>query len=281
MNLMFILQAPLGSRTPGKCRQVSIVERITGESNTHGNNPGMHSAPTQKCRVRLPRRPDVQPVAALVFFLTAILFGVQPVLANPTNGGLIGEVQTMKGFLVPTGTVVAFAGETAPPGWMLCHGQPLNREKYKPLFDVVGTLHGAPDDQHFNLPDYRGRFLRGVAEKSELDPDKDGRTEMAKSGAVGNRVGSVQPHELFEHNHAEKTGPAGRHSHPIPVNKNSEIAAGKNLGLGNSAGFRGDVIVAHHGLSTTEKEDHDHPIPPSGGKETRPVNAYVNWIIKL
>ena len=57
------------------------------------------------------------------------------------------------------GEVVAFAGPDAPnPGWLLCDGDSLLRDDYPDLFNVIGTLYGAVDSTHFNLPDLRAKF---------------------------------------------------------------------------------------------------------------------------
>jgi microcystin-dependent protein len=58
----------------------------------------------------------------------------------------------------PVGTIVAFAGRTAPEGWLLCDGSPIDRTEYAALFDVIGDIYGSGDETStFNLPDLRGR----------------------------------------------------------------------------------------------------------------------------
>jgi microcystin-dependent protein len=60
------------------------------------------------------------------------------------------------------GEVKAFAGLTAPQGYLICDGSAVSRSQYANLFDVIGTSHGQGDGSTtFNLPDYRGQFLRG------------------------------------------------------------------------------------------------------------------------
>lgn len=54
-------------------------------------------------------------------------------------------------------------GPTAPTGWMLCQGQSLLRSQYPRLFAVIGTVYGAADSTHFNVPDMNGRVLVGRA----------------------------------------------------------------------------------------------------------------------
>lgn len=64
--------------------------------------------------------------------------------------------------VVPTGTVIAYAGEIPPTGWLLCNGSAISRSANPALFLAIGTSHGIGDGSTtFNLPDYRGTFLRG------------------------------------------------------------------------------------------------------------------------
>jgi len=61
-----------------------------------------------------------------------------------------------------TGEVKMFAGSSAPEGYFLCQGQAVSRTTYANLFAILGTTYGSGDGSTtFNLPDYRGSFLRG------------------------------------------------------------------------------------------------------------------------
>lgn len=54
--------------------------------------------------------------------------------------------------------------------WFLCDGQAISRTTYATLFSIIGTNFGAGDGSTtFNLPDYRGKFLRGLGGNSEAD----------------------------------------------------------------------------------------------------------------
>lgn len=54
--------------------------------------------------------------------------------------------------------------------WLLCNGQAVSRETYADLFTLIGTNFGAGDGSTtFNLPDYRGKFLRGLGGDSAAD----------------------------------------------------------------------------------------------------------------
>lgn len=51
--------------------------------------------------------------------------------------------------------------------WFLCNGQAISRTQYPILFSIIGTNFGAGNGTTtFNLPDYRGKFLRGLGGNS-------------------------------------------------------------------------------------------------------------------
>ena len=95
--------------------------------------------------------------------------------ANIANGQitvakLANEVAQL---LVPAGAVSAFAGTnltTPPTGWFFCDGSAVSRTTYAALFAAIGTAYGAGDGSTtFHLPDYRGMFLRGIANIPDLN----------------------------------------------------------------------------------------------------------------
>jgi len=54
--------------------------------------------------------------------------------------------------------------------WLICDGQAVSRTTYADLFSLIGTNFGAGDGQTtFNVPDYRGKFLRGLGGDSAVD----------------------------------------------------------------------------------------------------------------
>ncbi len=68
-----------------------------------------------------------------------------------------GERLTQAGFLQ------AYAGSSAPSGWLLCYGQAVSRTTYATLFAVIGTTYGVGDGTTtFNVPDLRGRIPVGL-----------------------------------------------------------------------------------------------------------------------
>lgn len=161
----------------------------------------------------------------------------------------------------PVGTILPFTGSVVPQGFLLCDGSAVSRVLYSRLFSVIGTSHGSGDGSTtFNIPDYRGRFLRGVDGTAGRDADKASRSAMNTGGSTGNSIGSVQNDEFGSHRHVESYypnmfAPAGRWgTSDTGITSTSYTANG-------SSGTAGNLSSA------------------SGGSETRPKNAYVNYII--
>ncbi len=102
----------------------------------------------------------------------------------------------------PPGTVVAYAGPVVPSGWLFCDGSAVSRTTYAALYAAIGTSSGSGDGATtFNLPDYRGRFLRGVDADAGVDLDVTNRTYQANGGNVNGAVGSAQQGQFANHVH--------------------------------------------------------------------------------
>lgn len=171
--------------------------------------------------------------------------------------------------IFPVGMVVAYAASTPPPGWLICDGAAVSRTQYAGLFAVIGVTHGAGDLVNtFNVPDYRGRFLRGVDRGAARDPDRGARTAMNTGGNAGDNIGSVQGGQFTSHNHGVNDP---GHAHTAPTS------------TGTSGGY--EVALTAYGYdyvggAPTSPSTTGISIQANGGNETRPVNANVNFIIK-
>lgn len=76
-----------------------------------------------------------------------------------------GEVYDIEAYKnpIPTGSVIPFAGETAPEGFLLCNGQEVSRVTYARLFSVIGEKWGAGDGvTTFKVPNLVDRFIEGT-----------------------------------------------------------------------------------------------------------------------
>ncbi|MDH4444898.1 MAG: tail fiber protein, partial [Akkermansiaceae bacterium] len=178
---------------------------------------------------------------------------------NITTGSvpLAALVAAVQQALCPAGTVVAYMGTTAPTtgGWLLCDGSLKVRADYPALFAVLGTKCGYLTSNDFYLPDFRGRFLRGWDSAIGRDPDRASRNAMAAGGNTGDAIGSIQGDAFKNHTHAFSD---------TYTNFSQTSASG---GAGNT-GATGTLVQ-------------DDTTLYAGGSETRPMNAYVNYIIKF
>ncbi len=163
-----------------------------------------------------------------------------------TTVGSLGQTE----WSVPIGTIIPFAGDTSnvPVGFLLCDGSSLDTATYSELFAAIDTAWGASGG-NFNIPDLRGRFLRGVDLGAGNDPDASSRIALNTGGNTGDNVGSAQDHELESHTHdfSRTTGAGGSLTATIYDNIYSNVST--------------------------------QQVTSSGGNETRPINANVNYII--
>jgi len=177
---------------------------------------------------------------------------------------------------IPAGTVVAFAGRVSaiPRGWLLCDGREVSRAEYLSLFYAIGAAHGDGDGSTtFNLPDYRGYFLRGVDHGTGRDPDYTSR--QSRGQLPPDQVGSIQSDATrIPANIQVEQG--GAHSHQYTYTKNHHHNGrrvdrfddgGDGLYEQTVTGETSGTVVHTHRLIGSDRE-------------TRPKNSYVNWIIK-
>lgn len=83
-----------------------------------------------------------------------------------------GNLYDIEAFIspIPAGTVLPFAGDTEPEGFLFPEGQEVLRNAYPNLFAVIGTKYGEGDGATtFNLPDYREMVLVGAGLNAKLD----------------------------------------------------------------------------------------------------------------
>lgn len=196
---------------------------------------------------------------------------------NPTDVATVSQLAGSGG-AVPTGTVVDFAGPTAPSGWLVCGGQSLSRTTYADLFAVIGTTYGAADGASFSLPDLRGRVSAG--------------RDFAVSGSLANRLttpdsqalganGGAQTVQLTEaqmpaHTHSGTADSAGNHSHTISVGTERLVQLSPN----------GAVVASASPGTTSSNGLHSHNVTVGSAGSNQAHNnvqptIVLNKIIKV
>jgi microcystin-dependent protein len=204
----------------------------------------------------------------------------------------------------PVGAVTAYAGATAPGGYLECNGQAVSRTTYADLFTAIGTTYGSGDNSTtFNVPDMRDEFIRG---KSDSRP-----------------VGNKQAASFASHTHATSdpghthgaSSSQNAHSHGLNVNAHShgvndpshrhDAVVGIGVSGSGLAGGSGILLEYQTKFATTGisiqsagniggSTDSQTPgigvsvagaatglsIGAAGGDETRPQNIAQIYIIK-
>jgi microcystin-dependent protein len=163
---------------------------------------------------------------------------------------------------IPSGTIVPFGGTNIPTGWLLCDGTLYVVTQYPNLYAAIGINYGGILGANFNVPDLRGRFLRGVDGTAGNDPDNATRTTSNTGGNTGDNVGSLQ-NDAFQ-GHYHKSGGDANHRY-TPYATTWDAGAGA-VDLGNFFTLQ----PVSDGTNGT----------PRTTSETRPKNVYVNYIIK-
>lgn len=250
-------------------------------------------------------------------------------ITNATISASKLDVSTSQS-LIPTGTILPFAGTIAPAGFFLCDGSAVSRATYAGLFLVINTNFGAPDVTSFNVPDLRGQFLRGMMPILQAN---------CTGSAAGNSVTTTATHPFNRTGMRVKVSGtlttglvAGTTYYIIRVNPTSlAFAATQADAIGNTritiSGAAGGMLVnqdedpdagqrlagaiggatgnAVGSVQADELKSHQHSLiiggafafngtgnlavptqinslsGATGGNETRPKNAYVNYIIKF
>lgn len=180
---------------------------------------------------------------------------------------------------VPAGVIMDFAGTTAPTGYLMCYGQPVNRTVYAELFAAIGTTYGAGDGATtFNLPDARGRVVAG---KDDMGGTSANRLTGASGGVNGDVLGGTggaETHtltaaQLPAHNHTASTTIAsgGAHQHDIPGGSNSGTAE-TGLNTTTWGGRNGDSVAT----VTTNGSSHSHTATTTVNNSTGGGGAHNN-----
>jgi hypothetical protein len=145
---------------------------------------------------------------------------------------------------VPLGAILPFYGneQQLPTDYLFCHGGAIAKTSYPELYGHLVTANPLlrVDEERALLPDLRGEFLRGWDYDGSIDPKR--------------HVGSWQADEIKAHDHE------------IPYNVQVWWPGHGSFASGRDQGD--DQNVANPQTKLT------------GGKETRPRNVAVAFIIR-
>lgn len=121
--------------------------------------------------------------------------------------------------MFPVGSVIDYAGSSAPSGWLLCYGQNVSRTTYAALFAAISVTYGVGDGSStFTLPDARGRVVAGKDNMGGSSADRLTNQTNGIDGDTLGAVGGAETHTLTTaqsaaHTHTGTTASGGAHTH--------------------------------------------------------------------
>lgn len=116
------------------------------------------------------------------------------------------NVQTSDITNTPTGSLIQYAGDAAPQGWLLCDGSYVSIDQYTNLYNILTDIYGEVSEGSFRLPDLRGRVIIGSG-------SGDGLTSRSLAVTGGSETHTLSETELPSHTHTGTTVSNGSHAH--------------------------------------------------------------------
>lgn len=226
-------------------------------------------------------------------------------VADQTASQLAGAASA----LMPSGVILPYGGATAPTGWLLCDGSPIDRTTYAALFSAIGTTHGTGDGVNtFNLPDMRGVFPRGAGTNGASNyggvtghtpaggsVGAKGGQKTAKNGLGGTAAGQTQATSAISLASGSAATGGGSHSHTTDASR--IIPYDSNFGFVVPIHTSGSAFVHQldrptssssidhtHSVSGTTNIAHTHSasaLTVTGDTETTPASLTLHYIIKI
>ena len=186
--------------------------------------------------------------------------GVNVVGALTINGAALGGGN-------PTGTVISYAGSSAPTGYLKANGDSIPNgsgtvqgvtEDFSDLYAVVGS----------SLPDLRGEFVRGLDDGRGVDS--------------GRSIRSSQGNQNLSHSHTTNSTlePSNNNSKDLQGQFNGEERDGRPFGVFYTVGGRGRDFDGGDGDYIGFDGRHRHGTTSNGGSEARPRNVALLMCIK-
>lgn len=173
--------------------------------------------------------------------LPTTLAALAVVIAATAGGGFATAQTAIVGPAVPpAGSVIPYAGETEPRGYVFADGRELSRTEYAELFAAIGTRYGAPTETTFRVPDLRRRFPLGRNDTGQSqstlgetggqfdhthDVNAHSHTQAAHTHGLESHTHSTPDHRHTVSAHSHGIGSDGSHNHmhmsPIVMNSNN------------------------------------------------------------
>ena len=165
----------------------------------------------------------------------------------------------------PVGSLQAYAGASAPTGWLLCDGTSYTTAAYPELYSVLSYTYGG-SGANFNVPDLRGRVLVGKGTHVDVDAlgDNDG-------SALANRRPKHQ-HTIYDPTHTHSPGNGMNRFWLADTLAGGVAAAGSNFQANNNFST---ISSASTGVKVNPEGAASSSSPQDG-----PAYLVTNYIIR-
>lgn len=200
------------------------------------------------------------------------------IASDPTNGARI----VSSSVTTPSGSLTAFAGATAPSGWLLCFGQVVSQSTYPNLYAAILTAYntGGEGAGNFRLPDLRGRSIFGL----------DNMGGIAAGRLTGADTGNISSPTTLggaggEENHTLLTAELASHTHTVTDPGHSHSTSALDLfatvGSGSTLGNLAQNPINNTTTGTTTTAISINASGSGNSHNTTPPAMVMNWIIKI
>lgn len=170
-------------------------------------------------------------------------------------------LEHLANFLVPVGTIIAYAGLNNPTGWLVCDGRVITRADYPALYNLLSELPELLSDDGVKLPDLRSNFIRGYDNR---DPARE--FCSIQESAAPNINGKIS-RAYYGYGQWGFTGAFGN-----PVREGWATRGG---GGGDPSNISFDFDASR--CSSVYKDNDENGVKVT---EVRPININLNYIIK-
>jgi len=124
---------------------------------------------------------------------------------------------------VPVGSIIAFAGDKEPEGWLMCDGSSYSSQKYPKLYEIIKEKYVLSNswiieankistEKFFHVPDLRGRVLVGVDNAANRVTSNN---KLGESGGEENVT--LKINQLPSHTHEIQCSPQTQLGGPYPA----------------------------------------------------------------
>jgi len=189
--------------------------------------------------------------------------------------------------VVSPGFIMAYATDSsAPTGWLICNGASLSTTTYANLFAAIGYAYGG-SGANFNIPDFRGCFLRGFDDGRGLDFQGSRLPGTFQASYIVNHFHAVvdpshahgvndpsHAHVVSQSPHAHLISDPG-HAHTVP---NSTIGVGTNIQPGSGFNINASTTTSTNATGITGTSAINANVAVNGAFTGIGINAAVTGL---